>query len=120
MLVLKTDWPCVLFAGDVEQLAQFWQRALHLSLGRQRDNQVELVNDGQRVLMVIRRVMPPRPRVRIRLTAFDARDVGAAVERLVRLGASTQKGPYSTAGRATVTDPHGNIIEITTTNMPQT
>ncbi|MFC3244458.1 VOC family protein [Gordonia humi] len=69
---------------------------------------------GHRVRVIVGRVMPPRPRIRVRLTAFDSQDVTAAVERLIALGASTPRPPYpAVPGRAVVVDPDGNTIEIT-------
>ncbi len=114
MLTLESDSPCLLLTGDVERLADFWRQALRLSLGRRRNFRVELVDARFRPRMVIRQVMPPRPRVRVHLTAFDTQDLTAAVERLTALGATPPLSPYpSMPGRAVVLDPDRNTVEIT-------
>lgn len=113
MLSLDSERPCVLRTGDVESLAEFWRRALRLTVGPRYDDRVELVDDGSRTRMVVRRVMPPRPRTRVDLSAFDTQDVAAAVERLIALGASRPQRPYpADPGRAVVTDPDGNSVVI--------
>lgn len=119
MLILESSRPYVLQTGDIEALAEFWRRALHLSVGRVENDWIELVSDGNRVKIVVRRAMPPRPRARIRLSAFDSRDVAAAVERLVALGATARSRYASLPDHALVTDPHGNTIEITAVGKSQ-
>ncbi|WP_341267096.1 VOC family protein [Gordonia malaquae] len=114
MLTLDSDRPCLLLTGDMSRLAEFWRRALRLSVGRERNDRVELVDDDRRAQIIVRQVMPPRPRVRVRLSAFDTQDVAAAVERLIAFGASSPMSPYpAVPGRALVIDPDGNTVEIT-------
>ena len=116
MLALDSDEPCVLLTDHVDALADFWSKALHLAVGDADSDRAELVDDGRRVQLLVRRVMPPRPQSRIRLSAFDTQDVAAAVERLIAFGASSPRTPYpSTPGHAVVIDPDGNTVEITAT-----
>ncbi len=65
MLTLDSDRPCLLLTGDMSRLAEFWRRALRLSVGRERNDRVELVDDDRRAQIIVRQVMPPRPRVRV-------------------------------------------------------
>ena len=114
MLALDSSYPCLIPTDDVELVSDFWRRALRLTVGRRDADQVDLVGDGGRVHLTVRRVMPPRPTVVIRLTAFDTAAIATAVERLRALGATPARAPYSSnPAHAVLVDPNGDDIVIT-------
>ena len=113
MFQLETTPPLRLATPDVDDSARFWQGALGLTTREQGPDHVELVDEGERVQVIVRRSPTRGQPTRIRISAYDTQDVVAAVERLVSLGASPPAAPYpETPGRAFVEDPDGNTVEI--------